>query len=87
MCVLQSLSKASSRVLVTASVVQNMQHTHACFDVLSSANTGDEGAGEVLLYVVRTYVGLIGVLATTGVSPSDSNFASPSDSNMACSSV
>lgn len=81
---LQSLSKAFSRVLVTAFVVQNMQRTHACFDVLSSANTGDEGAGEVLLYVVCTYVGLIGVLATTGVSPSDSNFASPSDSNMAC---
>ena len=84
MCVLQSLCKAFSRVLVTAFVVQNMQRTHACFDVLSSANTGDEGAGEVLLYVVCTYVGLIGVLATTGVSPSDSNFASPSDSNMAC---
>ena len=40
-----------------------MQRTHACFDVLSSANTGDEGAGEVLLYVVCTYVGLVGVLA------------------------
>lgn len=64
-----------------------MQRNHACFDALPSANTGDEGTGEVLLYVVCTFVGLIGVLENTGVSPSDSNFASPSDSNMACSSV